>query len=293
VKGLLFYVLLGGAFFAAPYANLLFFLIAFLTILGFLGLLWTWLHLRGARGEVEAIEPVPAGSRAEVRARILGGEALRVEIDLEGFGRVGGDGFLPALPRGVHAVRGARVTSTWPFGLFRASRPIPAPPEVVVYPAPAGLAASRGGPGDLAELLGTPHVARDALQPSGVREYRPGDQLSHVHWKASARRGTPVVKEWEGTRGGGQEIVLDLRSPPKPLERALSLVSALALAAREAKETLTLHAQGLSDTFGQDRRPWRELFRFLAAAKALPAGAPAPPPAPPGAARLPLREAVP
>lgn len=293
VKGILFYLLLVGAFFAAPYANLLFFLIAFLTILGLLGLLWTHLGLRAAKGEVEAIEPAPAGGRAEVRARVAGGPGLRVELELEGHGRVAGDGALPPLPRGLYAVRGARLVSTWPFGLFRSSRAIPAPREVVVYPAPAGLASAHGGSGDLAELLGTPHVARDTLQPSGVREYRPGDEVSRVHWKASARRGQPVVKEWEGTRGGGQEIVLDRRAGPKALERALSLVSALALAAREAKETLTLHTQGLSDTFGLDRRPWRDLLAFLAGAQALPPDGPPPPPAPPGAARLPLREGAP
>ena len=39
------------------------------------------------------------------------------------------------------------------------------------------------------------------------------------------------------------------------LEEALSLLAAVALAAREEKGLGTLHTQGLSATFGQDHRP--------------------------------------
>jgi uncharacterized protein (DUF58 family) len=31
----------------------------------------------------------------------------------------------------------------------------------------------------------------------GVRDYRPGDDLRRIHWPATARRGTPAVKEYE------------------------------------------------------------------------------------------------
>jgi uncharacterized protein (DUF58 family) len=108
-----------------------------------------------------------------------------------------------------------------------------------------------------------------------------------VAWKASARRGSFVIKEWEGGSGAGHEALLDRRTDPESLEQALSLLSALSLAAKEQKDLLTLHTQGLSATFGRQRRPWRELLTFLARAEALPDDAPAPPAVSPAVLRLP------
>ena len=73
-----------------------------------------------------------------------------------------------------------------------------------------------------------------------------------------------------------------------PTEAAgVGAMGALALAAKEQKDLLTLHSQGLSATFGRQRRPWRELLTFLAGAEALPCDAPAPPAVSPSVLRLP------
>lgn len=305
VRTALFFLLLVAAFFAAPYANLFFLLLLFLTILGAADFLAARANLSGASGRLEEIQPMPAGAVGAAAAVIVAGRrrwAVAVEVDLEGvrgpvraaLGFAEGEAKLalpvPPLPRGLYRVRAARLSSTWPLGLWKARRAIPGPLEVIVYPAPTALATSRGAGGGVGELYDMLGAAHGFLQPSELREYRPGDELRLVHWKASARRGTLVIKEWEGGTGSGHEVVLDLRATGEELEEGLSAVSALAHAAKEQKEVLTVHSQGLSATFGGSHRPWKELLRFLAAAAPLPADGPPPPPVSPAVLRLPRRK---
>ena len=131
--------------------------------------------------------------------------------------------------------------------------------------------------------------AEGMLQPSSLREFRAGDSLRRVHWRAMARRNRPVVTEWEGGQGEGFEFVLDRRAAEDEFEHALRFLATVAQHARELKEPFTLHSQGLSATFGgsQGQRPWDALWRFLAAAGALAADAGPPPPAGPHVPRVP------
>ncbi len=298
VKALAFFVLLTVVFFAASYSNLFFLLLVFAGALAVLNIAWTSANLRGVTAEVVSLEPVPAGATPVLQARIDPGHrprvALEVELELEGKRRLAAPvayahepadvaGCLPALSRGVYRVVAARVSSVWPLGLLRASRVLEAPGELVVYPEPAGASDATGGIGALAGDAG----GETRGQPAELREFRPGDELRNVHWRATARRGVPVVLEWEGAGGSGHEVVLDRRAEPEPFERALSLLSALVVAARDEKEPLTLHTQDLSATFGPGHRPWPELLRVLAAAQPLPAAAPAPPLTSPSVLRLP------
>ena len=303
VKAGLFYLAMVGAYLAAPYSNLFFLLLAFLTLQWVLCALWTPRNLRGVTTELSALEPVPAGSGQSLCALILAAGRARfqvgVELELDGGRRVSAavpvvDGAaelslpLPALERGLHAVRRARVVSSYPLGLFSRRRAIEAPHELVVYPAPAGLGEARSGSEALAELLGAGTAGAGDRQPAGLRDHREGDELRAVHWRATARRGALVVKEWEGGGGGGLELVLDRRCAPQVLEEALALVSALVALARTDKEALKVHTQGLQATFGEGHRPWNEALRFLAGAQTVDASGPAPPPVPPSVLRLPL-----
>jgi len=301
VKAALFYILLVAAFFAAPYANLFFLLLVFLTVLGLADALAARSNLAGAHGRVEEAAMMPAGAGGTIAAVVCAGRhrwSVGAELELEGAGTVHasvgeaeGEARIPVavppLRRGVYRVNAARIVSIWPLGLWKARRAVPAPEEIVVYPAPLALATSRGPGGGVGELYDMLGAAQGFLQPSSLREYRPGDELRLVHWKASARRGVLVIKEWDGGTGAGHEVVIDLRASGEELEEALSAVSALAHAAMEQKEVLTVHSQGLSATFGAAYRPWKELFRFLAVAAPLPADGPSPPAVSPAVLRLP------
>jgi uncharacterized protein (DUF58 family) len=230
--------------------------------------------------------PRPARFQVAVRVQLEGSRALEGHAAL-----VEGEATVmlraPALPRGRYAVLRAFVASTHPFGLVRLRRALAAPPELLVYPAPGALVEGRSAADALDELLGRGTPGQGDLQPCGLRDHREGEGVRGVHWRASARRGRLVVQEWEGGSGEGLEVVLDRRASEEALERALSTLSAMVHLARTNKETLRIHSQGLSATFGEDQRPWGDALRFLACAEALPPSGPPPPATSPGVARLP------
>jgi len=298
-KGLLFLAGLVTAFFAAPYTNLFFLLLVFLVLLGGLDWIWTWRNLAGVDGGFGTPEPVPSGVEVRLSGWIDPGPRSRFAVDLSlevaGVGRVDlpcslatarteVGGVLEALPRGIYAIPAAELTSTWPLGFLQVRRRIPASEDLVVYPAPRERTGSRSGAGG---EYGVSGVAGGVMQPSTLREYRPGDALRQVHWKASARRGDLAIQEWEDGTGSGFEVVLDRRTDGVILEESLSTVSTLVHEARALKEVLTLHTQGLSASFGSGHRPWAEVLRFMAGAKTLPVDHAPPPPASPEILRLP------
>ena len=149
----------------------------------------------GLRGWIEV--PLPECARPRSFAAHLDGvtEPARASA-LVSFARTG------AWP-----VERLIAESRAPFGLTSARRSLPCDATVVVLPplrplAPAtleGIAA--GARGGLA-------VARDALR--WLRDHRAGDDSRSIHWRASARRGGLVVKEYE--RPGSREslVVVDL-----------------------------------------------------------------------------------
>ncbi len=47
---------------------------------------------------------------------------------------------------------------------------------------------------------------------SGVRPFQPGDSLRRVHWRATARLGTPVSRRYEPARGRSVVIALDVQT---------------------------------------------------------------------------------
>lgn len=303
-KASAFLLVLLVSFFAAPYQNLFFLLISFLGVLGILNTWWTVQNLRGISAEVLDIVPAPAGAPQEIRLRLHGGSRPSFQLaaglslgdgtdSVSGStGLVEGDsllvGSLPPRPRGLYPVESAFLESTYPLGLLRARRRIPAPPEAVVYPEPTELPRDRGWNEVVAEVCGLLTPMDGNLQPSGLREFVAGDELRRVHWKASARRGDLVVTEWEGASASGIAVVLDCRAETESFEGALSLITALALLVEENKELITVHAQGFSGTFGSGQQPMRKLLTWLARVEQLPPGAQAPPATSPSVIRLPL-----
>nr|WP_281419225.1 DUF58 domain-containing protein [Marinobacterium ramblicola] len=52
-------------------------------------------------------------------------------------------------------------------------------------------------------------VSRGQDSFAGVREYRRGDSMRHIHWRASARRGEWIVREYEQIENVELIVVLD------------------------------------------------------------------------------------
>lgn len=86
-----------------------------------------------------------------------------------------------------------------PLGLYRRRRPLPRIESFAVFPRlqpVAGPEPSGARPSLLPEEQAAARVGWSALY-LGIRDYRPGDDPRRIHWPATARRGSLVVKEVE------------------------------------------------------------------------------------------------
>jgi uncharacterized protein (DUF58 family) len=143
---------------------------------------------------------------------------------------------LYAARRGVYALKGYRVESDFPFGLYNAYRFFPAPAHLLVYPkfTPIhALSLPRGRqyhPGGLVvkSSLG------DSFELLGNREYREGDSIRNIDWRATARLQTPILREYSQEFFLRVGVVLDTFLPGKAkapvyenFERAVSLCAAI------------------------------------------------------------------
>jgi uncharacterized protein (DUF58 family) len=137
--------------------------------------------------------------------------------------------------RGVYALGPLLLRLSDPFGVFEYRRAEQATRRIVVYPPLVRLPpvevprGQRGGlaRADLLQQYATPSVG-------GLREYRPGDMPSHIHWPTVARRDQLMVKEFDQERAGAVWIVLDCWSGAfgaageQGLELAVVLAASLA-----------------------------------------------------------------
>jgi uncharacterized protein (DUF58 family) len=74
----------------------------------------------------------------------------------------------------------------------------------------------------------------DAIEFVGTRDYREGDPIKNIHWRSWARRGQPVVKEYQEEYFTRLAVVLDTFLSPRPtpaqlaaFEASVSLVASL------------------------------------------------------------------
>lgn len=108
------------------------------------------------------------------------------------------------------------IESNQPFGVVTASRTLPMPVAVIVWPAraelrvPAGLVAATGVGQEMSERI--TGYCGDSI---GARDYRDGDSMRSIHWAHTSRRDTLVVRERPGTAAAVVRLVVDQR-----LERA-------------------------------------------------------------------------
>lgn len=123
--------------------------------------------------------------------------------DLPGDGKRNVDLPVAARARGVVRIDRLKLTSTHPFGLFRAWSWVHTPLQMIVYPRPLGSlpmpAEDAHKSGRLAQ--GSP----GADEWRGLRPFRDGDSPRQVDWKAYAREAPLLVKEYSSS---GSELRL-------------------------------------------------------------------------------------
>jgi uncharacterized protein (DUF58 family) len=117
--------------------------------------------------------------------------------------------------RGVYRLDGFRVQTAFPLGLLYGVRVLARPEALVVYPGFSPLArmeigtARRYQPGGVA-LAST---VGEAFEYLGNREYRYGDPVRDIDWRATARLNQPIVREWREEYFMRVAVVLDTHVP--------------------------------------------------------------------------------
>jgi uncharacterized protein (DUF58 family) len=114
--------------------------------------------------------------------------------------------------RGLYAVGPFVAEYEDPFGMAVATLAIGSADRLVVVPAISSLA--EGGP-SLSDGDGSAHLVQRKVAGNDddltTREYRPGDALRRVHWRASARHGELMVRQEEHRSHPDARILVDTR----------------------------------------------------------------------------------
>jgi len=112
--------------------------------------------------------------------------------------------------RGEYALGPTQLNSGDPFGLFRKRKIIQAQQSLLVLPYFLPLKRFPNPRGDLSGGRAQRHSTQEITPyAAGVRDYQPGDSLSRIHWRSTARRNRLIVKEFEQDPEANVWVFLD------------------------------------------------------------------------------------
>lgn len=154
--------------------------------------------------------------------------------------------------RGIYGLQGWRLESDLPFGLLVSAQTHLMPSKLIVYPRFEPLERIELPPTLKYQPGGVAFAAArgETVEYIGNREYREGDEVRHIDWRATARLNTPVVREYREEYFLRAAIVLDTHLPrPTPeacadFERAISLCAACSDAMNRADYLIDILAAG-------------------------------------------------
>jgi uncharacterized protein (DUF58 family) len=185
--------------------------------------------------------------------------------------------------RGVYRQDAFRIVTRFPFGFLRKARQMSLKTEALVYPSVEPTA-------EYLEILPGLEGALESLTKGrgqdlyALRDYIPTDSARHVHWKASARSGSLMVREF--TREDDCRILLVLdphvctedSSQQKPgapttnprFERAVNICASLAWHFYENNSLLQFRSAGVETPLAPADQVIFAILRHLAVAQPLP-----------------------
>ena len=171
--------------------------------------------------------------------------------------------------RGLYRQEAFRILTRFPFGFLLKSRRVDLSTEVLVYPSVeptedfrAVLPALQGSIESLKKGRGQDLHA--------LRDYRPTDSARHVHWKASARTGTLLVREFSREDDRRVLLVFDpslpanLPAAEEKFERAVALCASIAWHFYETNAMLRFRTAGAETPLEPAGEVISEVLRLLA-----------------------------
>ena len=115
--------------------------------------------------------------------------------------------------RGIYPLGTLRLSTSFPFGLFRKEADVEIPGEVVVWPrSDRPIREPRLGGGRMRRAGLSAHgTAGSRGEYRSLRGYRAGDDPKDIHWRSTARMREPVIREYERDGAETRWICLDTR----------------------------------------------------------------------------------
>jgi len=119
--------------------------------------------------------------------------------------------------RGRYPMEDPLIASGFPFGIWQGRRPIRLANELLVWPRMADLTSVPPFRGRAAAVTGTAsrRIGHEG-DMSGVRPFRAGDWLRHVHWAQTAKHDRLMVRERQATGRRSVELVIDVDREAHP-----------------------------------------------------------------------------
>jgi uncharacterized protein (DUF58 family) len=154
---------------------------------------------------------------------------------------------LPTDRRAVLPIGPLSIERSDPFGLWRLRQSAGTVEQLWVHPVVHVLYAMPPGRSRSLEGSDTDRVPFGSTTFHALREYVPGDDLRHVHWRSSARIGTLMVREHVDTSLPQLTLVLDTSSTshdPLHFEEAVEAAASVAAAAGAARFPVRLMTTG-------------------------------------------------
>ena len=182
--------------------------------------------------------------------------------------------------RGVYRQDAFRIVTRFPFGFLQKAHRLDLRTEALVYPS---VEPTR----EFFEILPALQGAMESLAKGrgqdlyALRDYVPTDSARHVHWKASARLGSLMVREF--TREDDTRVLLVLdphisiagsettaQAPADRFERAVTLCAGIAWHFFERNALLQFRSSGMETPLAPAEETIFAILRHLALAQPLP-----------------------
>jgi uncharacterized protein (DUF58 family) len=185
--------------------------------------------------------------------------------------------------RGLYTQESFRIITRFPFGFLQKSRRLNLRTEALVYPSVEPCVEYRKVLPSLEGALESTAKGR-GQDLYALREYVPTDSARHVHWKASARAGSLMVREFAREDDCRVLLVLDPHLPETPadrvtknpegpnirFERAVTICASLAWHFYERNSMLQFRSVGMETAAAPAEQLIFKILRYLALAEPLP-----------------------
>ena len=161
--------------------------------------------------EVTVVEEVGRRSLDPERATI------RSDFSLGWYHRITRKYTLRCDRRGHFTLGPSTIRSGDLFGLYTQLAEIEPHGDLTIYPRVLPVNYSRALSREPhGSIRAKRHPLIDTTRPMGTREYLAGDDLRHIHWKASARLGRLQTRVYDVSATPSFVIFLDVRTVPRP-----------------------------------------------------------------------------